>query len=126
MAMRITWDDLDRPVHAGSYPFAEGFVNVRLREVEIWKKHPDAVFLATRFEPAPGGVEYALSPSDLSGGGLGGGGEGSADHKQTWAAAGTGILDARRAAARQMARPGADVNLWPRHFADLQAALTAM
>ena len=124
--MRISWDDLDRPDHAGSYPFAEGFVNVRLREVEIWKKHPDAVFLATRFEPAPGGVQYALSTFELSGGELDSGGEGSADHQQTLADARRAILDARREAARQMARPGADVKLWARHFADLQAALTAM
>jgi hypothetical protein len=126
MTMRISWDDLDRPDHAGSYPFAEGLVNVRRREVEIWKKHPDAVFLATRFEPAAGRVQYALSTFELSGGELGSGREGSADYQQTLAAARTAIIDARRDLARQMARPGADVKLWARHFADLQAALTAM
>ena len=47
--MNVSWDDLDRPDRAGTYPFEEGVVNVRLREVEIWKKHPDAVFLSTRF-----------------------------------------------------------------------------
>jgi hypothetical protein len=124
--MRISWDDLDRPDHAGSYPFAEGLVNVRLREVEIWKKHPDAVFLATRFEPAPGKVQYALSTFELSGGELGIGREGSADYQQTLADARTAIIDARRDVARQMARPGADVKLWARHFADLQAALNAI
>ena len=124
--MRISWDDLDRPDHAGSYPFAEGVVNVRRREVEIWRKHPDAVFLATRFEPAPGGVQYALSTFELSGGEFSNGREGPADYQQTLADARTAILEARREVARQMARPGADVKLWARHFADLQAALTAM
>jgi hypothetical protein len=125
MAMRISWDDLDRPHRAGSYPFAEGIVNVRLREVEIWKKHPDAVFLATRFEPAPGGVQYALSTFELSGGEPESGREG-ADYQQTLAAARTAIIDARREVARQLARPGVDLKLWARHFADLQAALTAI
>jgi hypothetical protein len=125
MAMRISWDDLDRPRRAGSYPFAEGLVNVRAREVEIWKKHPDAVFLATRFEPAPGGVQYALSTFELSGGALESEPEG-ADYQQTLAAARTAIIDARREVARHMARPGADLKLWARHFADLQAALTAI
>jgi hypothetical protein len=42
------------------------------------------------------------------------------------AAARTAIIDARREVARQLARPGVDLKLWARHFADLQAALTAI
>src|SRR5687768_5908460 len=99
--MRVSWDDLNRPDRAGSYPFAEGFVNVRPREVEIWKKHPDAVFLATRFEPAPGGVQYALSTFELSGVELGGGSDGSADHQQALLDARKAIIDARREVARE-------------------------
>jgi hypothetical protein len=124
--MKVSWDDINRPDHAGSFPFAEGLVNVRQREVEIWKKHPDAVFLATRFEPAPGGVQYALSTFETSGGELGGGREGLADDQQTLLDARKAIIEARREVARQMARPGVDVKQWARHFVDLQAALTAM
>ena len=124
--MKIGWDDLDRPDRAGNYPFEEGVVNVRLREVEIWKKHPDAVFLATRFEPAPGRVEYVLSTFELSGVEPRSEPDESADYEQTLLGARKAIIDARRDVARQMASPGVDVKLWARHFVELQAALTAL
>ena len=66
--MRISWDDIGRPEKAGSFPFGDGLVNVRPREVAIWREHPDATFLATRFQPKTGPVQYALSTYELDNG----------------------------------------------------------
>jgi len=59
--MRISWNDLGRPEKAGSFPFGDGFANVRPREIRIWKEHPDASFLATPFQPRSGPVQFVLS-----------------------------------------------------------------
>jgi len=61
----VTWGELGFPHEAGPYPFRDGTVNVREREIEIWREHPRAVFIATGTSIVDTGeTSYALGTWD--------------------------------------------------------------
>lgn len=58
--MKIRWEDIGRVEKPGDYPFRGGILTVRLREIAIWKEHPDAIYNVVEFTPLSGPKRYAL------------------------------------------------------------------
>jgi len=57
----VMWGELGFPQKPGPYEFRDGTVNVRERDIEIWRRHPNAVFIATGVQIVnTGETQYAL------------------------------------------------------------------
>ena len=60
---KIAWIDVDRVSKAGEYGFRDGIIRIKHRDLEIWKKDPDAKFTLVRPIPTTGAVQiYRLLP----------------------------------------------------------------
>lgn len=63
---KIAWIDLDQVSEAGEYYFRDGIIRIKRKDVEIWKKDPDAKFTLIRFIPTTGAVQtYGLLRDSL-------------------------------------------------------------
>lgn len=49
--MRVTWEDIGRATETGVYQVNSKLVNVAWKDIEVWKKNPDAVFNAKLYKP---------------------------------------------------------------------------
>jgi hypothetical protein len=63
---KIAWIDVDQVWEAGEYYFRDGIIRIKRKDLEIWKKDPDAKFTLIRFIPTTGAVQtYGLLPDSL-------------------------------------------------------------
>lgn len=60
--MRVTWDDVGRTTEPGVHTVDGEPVNIAVRNIEIWREKPDAVFQANwhRGGYSPQGGVYML------------------------------------------------------------------
>jgi hypothetical protein len=65
MKTTVTWQDVGCPEAPGTYPFNDGLINIRRRELDVWKEHPDALFTVAVFKPITGPVSYGLGSYEL-------------------------------------------------------------
>jgi hypothetical protein len=63
--MKVTWEDLGCPEGPGTYPFRDGTINIRQREIDVWMERPDARFTVSGFRPWTGRPQYALGSYKL-------------------------------------------------------------
>ena len=63
---KIAWIDVDQVSEAGEYYFRDGIIRIKRKDLEIWKKDPDAKFTLVRFIPTIGAVQtYGLLPDNF-------------------------------------------------------------
>ena len=63
---KIAWIDVDQISEPGEYDFRDGIIRIKRKELEIWKKDPDAKFTLVRFIPTTGAIQiYGLLPDSL-------------------------------------------------------------
>jgi hypothetical protein len=64
---KIAWIDVDRVSEPGEYDFRDGIIRIKRKDLEIWKKDPDATFTLVRFIPTTGAVQiYGLLPGQFA------------------------------------------------------------
>jgi hypothetical protein len=63
---KISWIDIDQVSEPGEYDFRDGIIRIKRKDLEIWKKDPDAKFTVVRFVPITGAVRiYGLLPDSF-------------------------------------------------------------
>ena len=63
---KFAWADVDHVSKPGEYDFRDGVIRIKHRDLEIWKKDPDAKLTLIRFIPTTGAVQtYGLLPDSL-------------------------------------------------------------
>jgi hypothetical protein len=64
---KIAWIDVDQVSEPGEYDFRDGIIRIKRKDLEIWKKDPDAMFTLVRFIPTTGAVQmYGLLPGQFA------------------------------------------------------------
>lgn len=62
--MQITWKDLGKPDIPGQYPWRDGIVQVHVKDIEVWRDHPEAKFTLIPFQATTGPKRYLLGAAD--------------------------------------------------------------
>jgi hypothetical protein len=64
---KIVWIDVDQVSEPGEYDFRDGIIRIKRKDLEIWKKDPDATFTLVRFISTTGAVQiYGLLPGQFA------------------------------------------------------------
>jgi hypothetical protein len=63
--MRVAWKDLNFTMDVGLHPVGDRWISLRPREIDIWHKHPTAIFDATCFAAPKGEDQYLLDSYEV-------------------------------------------------------------
>lgn len=63
--MRVAWKDLNFTEKPGLHPIGEEWIDLKLGDIETWRKHPDAVFETTRFAAVKGRARHLLGSFEI-------------------------------------------------------------
>ena len=58
--MKLGWGDVGEPFKGCQFPFEDGVLIITPRNIEIWKRYPDALFSVIRRSGASRNVTYGL------------------------------------------------------------------
>ena len=63
--MRVAWKDLNFTEQSGPHPIGDVWIDLKPRDIRIWREHPTAIFEATRHAALRGRDRYLLGSYDV-------------------------------------------------------------